>query len=43
MERKLTGNTETRSSALWAADLLYERYNRTAGIVQAWGALDDPA
>lgn len=40
---KLTGNAEARSSALWAADLLYERYNRTAGIVQAWGALDDPA
>lgn len=40
---KLTADSQARSSALWAADLLYERYNPTAGIVQAWGALDDPA
>ncbi len=40
---KLTKNPEARSSALWAADLLYERYSRQAGIIQAWGALDDPS
>lgn len=40
---KLTGNREARSSALWAADLLYERYSPVAGIIQAWGALNDPA
>ena len=40
---KLTGDRQARSSALWAADLLLERYNQKAGIVQAWGALDDPA
>jgi unsaturated chondroitin disaccharide hydrolase len=40
---KLTGEKEARSSALWAADLLNERYCSQAGIIQAWGALDDPA
>ncbi len=39
---QLTGNKEAYSSALWAADLLYERFNRKAGIIQAWGDLNDP-
>lgn len=40
---QLTGNTDARQTALDAAKLLYERYNETAGIIQAWGDLDDPA
>ena len=39
---KLTGNEEAKRVALLAADLLMERYFDKAGIVQAWGALDDP-
>lgn len=39
---KLTGSGEAKRIALFAADLLMERYFGKAGIVQAWGALDDP-
>lgn len=39
---KLTGNEEAKRIGLLAADLLMERYFAKAGIVQAWGALDDP-
>ncbi|HBC83772.1 MAG TPA: glucuronyl hydrolase [Escherichia sp.] len=40
---KLTGNTRARSLALRAAELLYLRFNATAGVIQAWGDLSDPA
>ncbi len=40
---RLTGNTRARSLALRAADLLYCRFNATAGVIQAWGDLRDPA
>ncbi|MCV4232656.1 glycoside hydrolase family 88 protein [Virgibacillus sp. LDC1] len=40
---KLTGNTEARRIALAAADLLMERYFEKAGIIQAWGKLDQPS
>lgn len=39
---KLTGNREARETALMAAELLYGRYHEKAGIVQAWGDLNDP-
>ncbi|WP_302326589.1 glycoside hydrolase family 88 protein [Enterocloster lavalensis] len=39
---KLTGNRDARDTAECAARLLYERYNKTAKIIQAWGDLDDP-
>lgn len=39
---RLTGNTEARRAALMAADCLLERYLPAAGIVQAWGNLNDP-
>jgi unsaturated chondroitin disaccharide hydrolase len=39
---KLTGNEDAKRTALLAADLLMERYFDKAGIIQAWGALDDP-
>ncbi|MFV0575874.1 MAG: glycoside hydrolase family 88 protein [Vibrio sp.] len=35
-------NKEARSSALLAADLLMERFHPKAGIIQAWGDLNDP-
>lgn len=41
-EYMLTGNLEARKIALDAADLLMLRYNEPAGILQAWGDLDDP-
>lgn len=41
--RRLTGNERARSLALRAAELLYQRYNETAGVIQAWGDLSDPA
>lgn len=41
--RKLTGNLRARSLALRAAELLYCRFNETAGVIQAWGDLNDPA
>lgn len=40
---KLTGNEEARQTAIEAADLLLERYFEKAGIIQAWGNLNDPA
>ncbi|MEQ9742993.1 glycoside hydrolase family 88 protein [Pectobacterium actinidiae] len=40
---RLTGNERARSLALRAAELLYQRYNETAGVIQAWGDLSDPA
>lgn len=39
---KLTGNEEAKKTALKAADLLMERYFDKAGIIQAWGDLNDP-
>jgi unsaturated chondroitin disaccharide hydrolase len=40
---KLTGSTDSRMAALRAAELLAGRFLPKAGIVQAWGDLDDPA
>jgi unsaturated chondroitin disaccharide hydrolase len=39
---KLTGNKAARDSALKAADLLMIRFYEKAGIIQAWGNLNDP-
>ncbi|TCQ76505.1 unsaturated chondroitin disaccharide hydrolase [Raoultella ornithinolytica] len=39
---KLTGNQRARELALRAADLLCQRFNATAGVIQAWGDLTDP-
>lgn len=39
---KLTGDEETKATALKAADLLLERYWEKAGIIQAWGDPRDP-
>lgn len=39
---KLTGNKEAKELALYAADLLYARYLNKAGIIQAWGNLNNP-
>lgn len=39
---KLTGSQSAREAALEAANLLYRRYLPNAGIIQAWGDLDDP-
>ncbi len=41
-EYLITGNEEAKETALLAADLLMERYHSKAGIIQAWGDLDDP-
>lgn len=41
-EYKVTGNPEARDTALKAARLLAERYFPKAGIIQAWGNLNDP-
>jgi unsaturated chondroitin disaccharide hydrolase len=40
---KLTGNAEAKTTALNAADALIIRYFDKAGIIQAWGDLNDPA
>ncbi|WP_422661477.1 glycoside hydrolase family 88 protein [Paenibacillus sp. EC2-1] len=40
---KLTGNEEAKQTAIAAADLLMERYFEKAGIIQAWGKLDNPS
>lgn len=40
---KLTGNTEAKAIALQAAELLMERYFAKAGIIQAWGNLNNPS
>ncbi|MEK4877940.1 MULTISPECIES: glycoside hydrolase family 88 protein [Paenibacillus] len=39
---RLTGSEEAKAMALQAADLLTERYFPKAGIIQAWGDLNDP-
>lgn len=39
---KITGSEEAREAALLAAECLLERYLPVAGIVQAWGDLNDP-
>ena len=39
---KLTGNEAAGETALKAADMLMERYYEKAGIIQAWGNLNDP-
>ncbi|WP_422661188.1 glycoside hydrolase family 88 protein [Paenibacillus sp. EC2-1] len=39
---KLTGSEEAKAIALKAADLLITRYYEKAGIIQAWGDLNDP-
>lgn len=39
---KITGNKAARGIALRAADRLLERYNEKAGVIQAWGSLEDP-
>lgn len=41
-EYKLTGNEAAKSGALEAAKLLMTRYVKCAGILQAWGNMDDP-
>lgn len=40
---KLTGNEEAKQTALLAADMLMERYFEQAGIIQAWGNLNNPS
>jgi unsaturated chondroitin disaccharide hydrolase len=40
---KLTGNKLAAGVAMGAADCLMERYLPNAGIIQAWGNLNDPA
>ena len=40
---KLTGERAAAEAALGAARLLMERYQEKAGIIQAWGDLNDPA
>lgn len=40
---RLTGNAAARRTALAAAEKLLGRYSETAGIIQAWGSLGDPA
>lgn len=39
---QLTGSEEAAGAALGAARLLMERWQPRAGIIQAWGDLDDP-
>ena len=40
---KIVGDAAARASAIEAANLLRRRYLPVAGIIQAWGDLDDPA
>ncbi|WP_405116420.1 glycoside hydrolase family 88 protein [Paenibacillus sp. FSL K6-1217] len=40
---RITGNLAARGMALEAAGLLADRYFPEAGIIQAWGDLNDPA
>ncbi|MGH0052702.1 MAG: glycoside hydrolase family 88 protein [Sphaerochaetaceae bacterium] len=40
-EYLVTGNDKAKEIALVAADLLLERYHPKAGIIQAWGDLED--
>jgi unsaturated chondroitin disaccharide hydrolase len=39
---KLTGNEEAKCAAVEAANLLMTRYVEVAGILQAWGDMNDP-
>ena len=39
---KITGNSGAKETALAAADLMMTRYFEKAGIIQAWGNLNDP-
>lgn len=39
---KITGNEEAKQTALNATELLMNRYFEKAGIIQAWGNLNDP-
>lgn len=39
---KFFGDKNARKDALEAADLLMERYNGKAGMIQAWGKIEDP-
>lgn len=41
-EWRLAGDTDARDAALLAADTLMRRFLEPAGIIQAWGDLDDP-
>ncbi|WP_321300056.1 glycoside hydrolase family 88 protein [uncultured Sphaerochaeta sp.] len=41
-EYLVTHNESAKITALLAADLLMERYHPKAGIIQAWGDLEDP-
>lgn len=40
---KLFENKENEKLLIKSADRLMQRYNETAGIIQAWGSPDDPA
>ncbi len=40
---QLTGSEQARDAALGAAGLLMERFHPGAGIIQAWGDLNEPA
>jgi unsaturated chondroitin disaccharide hydrolase len=40
---RLTGNTQAKDTALKAAKELMKRFYEKAGIIQAWGNLNDPA
>jgi unsaturated chondroitin disaccharide hydrolase len=40
---KLTADEEAKQTALEAAGLLLQRYLPSAGVIQAWGDLSDPA
>jgi hypothetical protein len=40
---KIAGDAAARASAIKAAELLRRRYLPAAGIIQAWGDLNDPA
>jgi len=40
---KIVGDADARTSAIEAAKLLRRRYLPVAGIIQAWGDLNDPA
>jgi unsaturated chondroitin disaccharide hydrolase len=40
---RLTGNEQAKAAAILAAEQLMSRYLEKAGIIQAWGNLNDPA
>lgn len=41
-DHKLTGDAEAKEIAVRAADYLITRYHKKAGIIQAWGDLNNP-